>query len=168
MIGVDSKIKTKLNELEVQLSALEERFVTKQRCFGAGAVEASLTPYQFTSAAADFGTEVQILQTADTPFETGKNFFDLRGALITNVSLFELIIFRLIWGTGTVAAAEAAGNYSDHELIRLSTLTIAGGLPAELTMPKLPTGTMNVWGKIKATTNLLTMSCVFGLHEYDN
>ena len=180
MIGIDKKVYNEVIKIDqvindvggVQgdLTKLENNFDESchyiTRWFGLNAVEASLTPYVFTSGGGAFGAAVQILQPADTPFIAGKLFFKLPRALVTNINAFEPIILRVLWGAGTENQAELAGQYSDFGLLRLSTLTIAGGVPLELNSPKLAVNTFNVWGKIKSATITTTVSLLFGTQEF--
>jgi hypothetical protein len=158
-----------MDNIQAEVIEIEEHLHNREKWIGNNGgdpQEDNLTSFQVASGNGIFGTEVLLLDTGDTPFRTGKTFFDFHRLLITDLSEFETIYLRVIWGTGTVAEAEAAGQYTTVSVLRLSTLPTAGGFPMDIICPRIAVGT-KVWIKMKATTNLSTCDFVFGLHEYD-
>jgi hypothetical protein len=158
-----------IDNIQEEVTEIEEHIHNLERWMGnngGNAEEEFLTPFQVASGNGIFGTEVQVLDTGDTPIQTGKAFFDLHRLLITDLSDFELTYLRFIWGTGTVGEAEAAGQYTTVPVLRLSTLPTAGGVASDILFPHIPVGN-KIWVKMKAPTNGATCDFIFGLHEYD-
>jgi len=154
----------------------DEHFHNRERWFGISgdqsgndwALEAGLTPFQAISGNGDFGgdadDEAKVLGSDDTPAITNKQFFDPHRILVITVSAATAYILRIIYGTGTMADAEAAGQYSDVPYIRES--GVGRGRPIETMMPKLAVGT-KVWIRAKNATDNATIDFLIGMHEYD-
>lgn len=151
--------------LHVVDDEIEHHFHNFERWFGSGAVEDALTPYTLTSGNADFGSEVLIFDTGDTPTVAGKRFFDMRRIQVISLSHSSVYIIRFIWGTGTVGDAETAGQYTTIPFIATgvgSNLVLAA---ADILTERLAVGT-KVWGKTKNATNAATIDILVGKHEY--
>lgn len=154
----------------------DEHFHNRERWFGKLGVQtatdwgeqASLTPFQAISGNGVFGAdaddEAKVLGTDDTPAITDKQFFDLHRLLVITVSAATAYILRIVYGTGTMAAAEAAGQYSDVPYIRES--GVGRGRPIDTMLPKLAAGT-KLWIRAKNATDNATIDFIAGLHEYD-
>jgi len=153
--------------LHVTDDEIEHHIHNKERWVGNGATEDSLTPYTLTSGNGVFGTETLILDTGDTPIQSGKRFFDFNKMEVISVSSATVYVIRIIYGTGTVAAAESAGQYTTLTMIATGIGANISGFPIEIRMPRLAVGN-KVWVKIKNATNLATITALFGLHEYDD
>jgi hypothetical protein len=78
--------------------------------------EDRLVPFRAISGANAYGSdaddEAKIFGATDTPFITGHLFFDPGMIQVVAASNDLTYILRLVWGTGTMAAAIAAGQYS--------------------------------------------------------
>ena len=153
----------------------DAHFHNRERWFGKLGVQtatdwadpASLTPFVAISGNGDFGTdlndEAQIFGSDDTPFMVGQILFDFRRISIIDVSNATPYVLRFIWGTGTMADAEAAGQYTE---IVIHQQTAAGQNKAQdLLSEKLAVGT-KVWGRAKNVTNNATISFLVGSHGY--
>ena len=165
-----------LKKLNMSMQRHDEHFMNRERWFGKTAVqtatdwgtEASLTPFQAISGNGVFGAdgddEAQVLGTDDTPVITDKQFFMLHKLLVLTVSAATVYILRIVYGTGTMADAESAGQYSDVGFIRES--GVGRGTPVTLKMPMLAAGT-KVWIRAKNATDNATIDFLIGLHEHD-
>lgn len=154
----------------------DEHFHNRERWFGISgdqsgndwAVEAGLTPFQAISGNGDFGgdpnDEAKVLGTDDTPAITNKKFFDLHRILVLTSSAATAYILRIVYGTGTMADAESAGQYTDVVFIRES--GVGRGAPISVMMPKLAVDN-KVWIRAKNATDNATIDFLVGLHEYD-
>jgi len=154
----------------------DEHFHNRERWFGISAdqsgndwaLEAGLTPFQAISGDGDFGgdadDEAKVLGSDDTPVITNKHFFDIHRILVITVSAATAYILRIVYGTGTMADAETAKQYSDVPYIRES--GVGRGRPIETMMPKLAAGT-KIWIRAKNATNNATIDFLAGIHEYD-
>lgn len=158
--------KDHLEQIEQEVYEVEEHVHNRELWVGNGASEDSLTPYQIISGNGVFGTEVLILDTGDTPFVTGKLKFDLHRVNILDLSSATVYLLRFIWGTGTVAAAETAKQYTTVPIISVGVGSNISGTPSDLRFPRIDIGT-KVWCKCKNATNLATIDLLAGLHEYD-
>ncbi len=155
----------------------DEHFMNRERWFGISgdqsgndwALEAGLTAFQAISGNGVFGAdgndEAKIIGTDDTPVIAGKNFYMLHRLLVLTVSAATIYILRVVYGTGTMADAESAGQYSDVAYIRES--GVGRGAPIELKMPMLRAGTDKVWIRAKNATDNATIDFLVGLHEHD-
>lgn len=132
---------------------------------------ATLTPYRAISGDGDFGSdtddEAKVLGSADTPVISGKQSFDLHRLLVDTVSEATTYVLWIIWGTGTMAEAIAAGQFSYVYIICDETKgKTAGGAPFPIQTLRLAAGT-KFWIQCKNATDDATVDFFIGLHEYD-
>lgn len=132
---------------------------------GNGAVEDSLTGYTVTSGNGAFGAETLLIDVADVPKRTGNIKFDISFFSPLTISSATVYIVRLIWGTGLVAAAEAANQYTEIAVSSTGVGSTVRGFPMPVTMPDIVVGT-KVWAKCKNATNLATITFLIAEHEY--
>ncbi|MDD5486240.1 MAG: hypothetical protein PHW65_01610 [Dehalococcoidales bacterium] len=162
----------------IEAAYAEHHEHTVERWFGAAAVptathwgdESRLTAFQAISGNGDFGSdlgdEAEVLGSDDTPVVAGNAKFDAHRLLIATSSVTTAWVLRLVYGTGTMADAEAAGQYTD-----IMTITPAApgpanaGAPFDIKMLKLAAGT-KIWIRAKNATNNATIDFFVGLHEY--
>lgn len=156
-----------LDDVAYEVSEIEHHIHSLERWVGSGGVDASLTPYTLTSGNGVFGAEVEILTSAQTPIQPNKLFFDLHRIQPISVSSATVYLIRMIYGTGTVGDAEAAGQYTDFPIMSTGAGANVRGVPSDIRFKKLPV-TTKVWAKCKNATNLETITSLFGLHEYDD
>ncbi len=128
---------------------------------------ASLTPYTAISAAGAFGSdpddEALVLGTDDTPQIAGHTQYDPHRIMVTAASNATDSVLRLIYGTGTMADAESAGQYSD-----VMVTEARKGMPTEIKMPhdSIVAGSTKIWMRLKNATNNATVDFFLGIHEY--
>ena len=171
MNNFDSKI---LQEVET----IEQHFHAKSRVFGISsdqsgnnwATENRLTPFTVISGNGDFGTdendEAKVFGTDDTPFIPGQTHFDPGTLTVSNVSNDNMYIIRIIWGTGTMADAISAGQYSarifkfdtTNPQLTANELIIIG-------TPALRVG-IKIWVQVKNTTDNATLNFFIDAHGY--
>lgn len=154
----------------------DDHFHARERWFGISAdqsgndwaLEAGLTPFRAISGNGIFGEdandEAKVLGTDDTPVIAGKRLFDMHEIFITALSAATVYILRFIWGTGTMAASEALGQYADVPVMKES--AAGRSLIQEIRMPKVAADT-KVWCRAKNATDNATADFLVGLHEYD-
>ena len=159
----------------VDLNTVNEHFANKERWFGKSAnqtgndwaLEGSLTSFQAISGSAVFGAdasdEAKVFGTDDTPNITGETSFMVHQLEVVTCSANSVYILRVVWGTGTMAAGEAAGQYSDQTFIRES--GVGRGSPILCKMPMLAAGT-KVWIRAKNASNNATIDFLIGMHEH--
>jgi hypothetical protein len=116
---------------------------------------------------ADPGDEAQVFGTADIPI-TGMIKGDFNEILIVANSSSTVYLSRLVWGTGTLANAVIAGQYSEFAFFRgnadnvrkVMTITCEkipitiGGLPVQ------------IWIQTQNATNNATIDFFLGVHGY--
>jgi hypothetical protein len=141
-------------------------FHNNERWFGAGATLASLTGYSLISGNNAFGAETLMLDVANTPINPLMRFFDIHKIFITELSSVTAYMVRLLYGTGTCAEAETAGQYSDIPILTTGLGSNVRGEPSSVVHIIVASGT-KIWGKCKNATNLATMNILIGLHEYE-
>lgn len=128
-----------------------------------------LTPFQAISGAgaygADPGDEAQVLGAADTPLIAGKTIFDLRQLFITDLSAATPYKLRIAWGTGTLANAIAAGQFTEQIVAEFAGGPFASGGPIDVLTPRLAAGTQ-VWVQAWNATDNATLDFLVGVHEY--
>ena len=144
---------------------IEHHLHNEEIWIGNGVSEDSLTGYQLTSGNNDFGSEVLLLDTVNTPIRTGKLFFDLHRLFVTAISSATPYLIRLIYGTGTVGDAETAKQYTTVPVTSAGVGSNLKGAPSDVLFDRVAAGT-KVWAKCKNVTNLSTISVLIGLHEY--
>lgn len=154
---------------------IERHLHNRERWFGKSgdqsvndwAVEAGLTVFQSISGNGDFGgdpnDEAKILGTDDTPAITGMTRFDGHRIVVNAASNANPYVLRVIYGTGTMAAAEGAGQYSDVVLTEAKK-----GTPVEIIMKRRTCGSDKIWVRAKNATNNATIDFFFGIHEYES
>ena len=165
------------NSLAYKVHEIEKHFHNKARWFGklgsqtatAWADEDSLVMYRAISGnnvyGADANDEALIFGTDDLPFGTGVKF-DAHMIFISALSVDTPYMFRIIYGSGTMADAITAGQYSTFPAMNIVTGSKAGGVPAMLMMPRITCGTDQVWIQCKCATDNATADFLVGGHEY--
>lgn len=174
--SIDNKldaIQTTSDDIEEEVIEVEGHFHNRERWFGIATIptatdwgeQASLSPYRVISGAGDFGSdandEALVLGTDDTPAISGMTRFDAHRLEVTASSNAGDWVLRLIYGSGTMANAEAAGQYSD-----VMVQEARKGSPVEVIMPRGTCGVTQLWVKGKNANNNATLDFFVGVHEY--
>jgi hypothetical protein len=129
-------------------------------------------PYQAISGNAVYGTdlgdEAQLFGTADTPFATMKRG-DFNEVLIVANSSNTVYLLRIVWGTGTLADAVIAGQYTEFPFFRPAAdnnrkvmEVVSKKIP--VTVGGLPT---KIWCQCQNVTDDATIDFFIGVHGYD-
>lgn len=132
------------------------------------AIEANVTrPFQATSGNDTWGAAIPICGTDDVPVLTGMIEFDPHRILITDLDAeTDAWRIRLIYGTGTSAAAIADGQYSEAMVIsETGAGGLSGGTPVSVRMPQVSVGT-KLWAQAWNDTNAEILSFFWGAHGY--
>lgn len=167
------------NSLAYRVHEIERHFHGRERWFGKKAVQTATdwadnviaTPYQAISGNNAYGTdpgdEALVLGTADTPAIAGMVKFDLHRLLFTDSNSTSPWKVMLLYGTGTMAAAEAAGQYSTFMVRIDAAASQLPEVPCDVMMPRGAAGATQVWVKAWNATDNATISFFVGLHEYE-
>lgn len=161
-----------------RVEEIEKHFHNRERWRGMLAVQTATnwaddnvdTPYQVISGANTWGVdtddEAQVFGTADTPIIAGTIKFDPFRISITNLSSDTPYKLRMIWGTGTMADAITAEQYSELIVENIVTGSKSGGAPTDFRMPRLNSGVDKVWVQAWNETDNATCDFFVGIHEY--
>lgn len=166
-----------VNSLAYHIGRHDQHFHVRERWLGIQSPQTAtdwaldtLSPFQAISGnnayGADANDEAQVLGTADTPIITGMTLFDLHRILVVDMSSATPYKLRLVWGTGTMADAITAEQYS--EVMVVTDVAIgppSSGAPFEVKMPRLAMD-IKVWCQCWNATNDADISFLVGVHEY--
>jgi len=168
LAGFNNSLAYRVNEIERHLHNVERWWGAVAVPSETNAIEANVNrPFVAASGANTWGAAISILGTADNPVLATDINFDIHRLLITdldnNITPWRL---RIIWGTGTSAAAIAAGQWSE---IMIESNAVpgnrAGGSPVEVIMRRVAVG-WKLWAQAWNVTNALELSFFWGAHGY--
>ncbi len=148
-----------LREAEI----IDHHLHNKEHWYGAGAVEDSLTGYNIISGNGIFGTEVEIFSSAFAM--AGMLSYDFHRIIPLTISSATVYMIRIIWGLGTVADAESAGQYTTFPIISSGVGANIDGLPEDIINKRINFGN-TVWMKCKNNTDSATITLLAGIHPY--
>ena len=114
----------------------------------------------------DLNDEALVVGTADTPVLSGYVKYDMHKILITDASSTSIYKLRIVYGSGTMAAAIAANQFSEF-VTRVDAAT--GQLPMvshEVMMPRVNCGVDKIWIQAWNATDNATIDFYVGWHEY--
>jgi hypothetical protein len=169
LLGVNNSLAYKVHEIE-------KHFHNQEMWIGKNGAQADniwaalnvLTPYGAISGASTWGAdandEALVWGTANTSGALVK--MDFHRFLITDLSVDTPYIFRIIYGSGTMADAITAVQYSTVMVQNNPTGNKAGGSPIDIMMPRITIGTDKVWVQVMCATNNATASFFCGGHGY--
>lgn len=167
-------VASSLANILAEVTEVEGHFHTRARWFGKKAVQTAtdwaddtLTPFQAISGNGAYGSdandEAQVFGTADTVI-AGQTKFDMSRILVVASSVTSIYKLRLVYGTGTMADAIAAGQYTETMAVVASA---SSRIAAEdIRMPRLTIGTDKVWLQCWNATNNATIDFFVGIHGY--
>ena len=167
-----------VNSLAYRVHEIEKHFHNQECWRGKKAVQTAtdwaddvLTPFQCISGNNDYGSdandEAQVIGTDDMPFRIGFVKFDVHRIFIDDVSEATLYKMRLIWGTGTMADAITAGQFSCMHLKFDAVGQTTANVPVDIRMPRLNSGVDKVWAQCWNVTDNATVDFLVGIHEYE-
>lgn len=165
------------NSLAYRVQEIERHLHNVERWRGKLAVQTAtdwaadnLLPFRAISGTnaygADANDEALVLGTDDTPIITGSAYFDLHQVLVLAASSQTAYKLRVIYGTGTMAAAIAAFQFTEIMFIMDTSVQQQPHGPVPIMMPRAAVGT-KIWAQAWNATNNATIDFVVGLHEYE-
>lgn len=174
--AVDGLAGTK-DSLAYKVNEIEKHFHTRERWFGKRADQSgdnwgedNLTPFRAISGngvyGADANDEAKICGADDTPIFAGSAYMDMHRILVVATSIDTHWKIRVIYGTGTMADAITAGQYSEI-MVKFDSVNPqqSAGVPIEVRMPRVAAGT-KIWAQAKSATDNATIDFFAGGHEY--
>lgn len=164
------------NSLAYRVHEIEKHFHSREIWYGISSDQSgddwaadNLNPYQAISGNGDYGSdpndEAKVLGPDDTPVFTGMVKYDLHRLLIVDASSTSQYKIRIVYGTGTMADAITAEQYTEVMVKEDPALFGGSGQPLEIQMPRQDVGT-KIWIQCKNATNNATIDFFVGLHEY--
>ena len=174
-----SSVRTEVLEILEEAIEIEHHLHNRERWYGKKSSQTAtqwgetttLTAFRAISGNNAYGTdtndEALVLGSADTPAISGKTKFDLHRLFVTSVSEDTIYKLRIIYGTGTMAAAIAANQYSEV-IVRCDSTNPSqvDGIPFDVLFPRMASGTQ-VWVQAWNVTDNATIDFLVGIHEYD-
>ena len=131
---------------------------------------ASLAPFRAISGLNDYGgdadDEAKLMGTGDTNFRTGSTRRTINEILIVNLSTDTPWKIRIVWGSGTLAAALAAQQFTCQMVQNIVAGSKAGGTPVKIEMPKIEIGVDKMWMVAKNATDNATIDILVGTKEF--
>jgi len=168
-------LSTDVDTIEEEVIEVERHLHAVERWWGAlafptetNAIEANVTrPFAATSGNDDWGAAIPICGTADNPVLGTDTLFDPHRVLIVDLDDDTTPWrFRIIFGTGTSAAAISAGQWTE---IMITSNVVpgnkAGGVPANIIMCRHAVG-VKMWAQAWNDTNGEVLQFFYGCHGY--
>jgi len=166
------------NSLAYRVMELERHFHGRERWYGKLGVQTatdwadnSLTPYVCVSGNNAYGTdandEAKVVGTADTPVLLGWVKYDLHRLFVVDSSADLLWKIQIIYGTGTMADAIAAGQFSTTMFYSDVAANQDPHGSVEIMMPRGTCASTQVWIRCWSSSNDSTLSFFAGWHEYE-
>lgn len=166
------------NSLAYRVHEIERHIHGRERWRGKKAVQTAtdwaddvLTPFVAISGNNTYGSdpndEAQVIGTDDTPAVPGMVRYDLHELLIINASSQTPYKVRMVYGSGTMADAVAAGQYTEVVFIMDTSAQQQPHGPVPIMMPRGYCGVTKVWAQAWNATNNATISFLVGWHEYE-
>jgi hypothetical protein len=163
-----------LRYVQYEAEAIEDHFHNRELWFGKLASQTAtdwadntLTPYRAISGSnaygADANDEALVWGTADAVL-LGQTLFDMHELMVVASSVTSIYKLRIVYGSGTMADAITAGQYS--EIMAVVASASSRIAQQEIRMPRLTIGTDQVWIQAWNATNNATIDFFVGLHGY--
>lgn len=165
--GVYGSIAHTVNEIEEHLHSPARWLGKSADQSGDDWAADNLTPFQAISGNGDYGSdaddEAKVLGPDDTPLFNGSAYFDMHRMLVSGASSTTPYKLRIIYGTGTMADAITAGQYSE---VMFTIVASSRRTPIELQMDRVAVGS-KVWVQAKNATDDATADFFVEVHEYE-
>jgi hypothetical protein len=173
------------NSLAYRVHEIERHFHGRERWYGKLAVQTATdwasdvinNPFRAISGNNAYGSdpsdEALVLGTADTPTMTNLATglpnvkYDVHRILVIACSVTTPVKMRLVYGSGTMAAAIAAGQFSTTMERFDAAVGAALSTPIDWMMPTGTCGSTKVWMQFWSVTDNATVDFYAGLHEYE-
>jgi len=169
------------NSLAYRVHEIEKHFHNTERWFGKSADQSGVnswatsvstggmpTSFRAISGSNAFGgdanDEALVWGLYDTMGTDVK--LDLHEIFVTASSVTSLWIIRIVYGSGTMADAITAGQYTDFPLIADAAVGGSIDVIVPVLMPRITIGTHKVWIQGKNATNNATIDFLVGGHSY--
>lgn len=168
-------VSTAVAAIQDTVDEIDQHFHNVERWWGSNgspsetnAIAATVTAhFQATSGNDTWGTAIPICGTADNPVLPTQTEFDAHRIQIIDLDdQTDLWRLRIIWGTGTSAAAIVANQWTEVPVISNAIPgNRAGGVPVDVRMPPIAIGT-KLWAQSWNDTNGEVLQFQWSPHGY--
>lgn len=165
------------DSLSYKTHEIEKHFHNRERWLGISGDQSgnnwaidTLSEFQAISGNNAYGTdandEAKVLGSDDTPVIGGMVKFDFRQIFIAGVSEDSKYKLQIIYGTGTMADAITAGQYTEEMVSSDKTNPQqSAGMAVDMRIPRQDAGT-KIWVRAWNTVDNATINFMVGIHEY--
>ena len=161
------------DSLSYEVAEIARHFHNRGRFWGAvaapdetNAIEVNVSrPFVAASGNNTWGLAIPICGTDDDPIDGLGTKHDPHLLLVTDTEEATPYRIRIIYGTGTSAAAISAGQWSETMFIT-STGPFSSGLPVEILMRRVDVGS-KLWIQVWNATNSSEVDFFWGTHPYE-
>ena len=172
LLGTEDSLAYKVHEIEKHLHNTERWIGQSADQSGNNWAADTLTAFQAISGngvyGADADDEAKVIGSDDTALiaGAGNTKFDFHEILIVDASVNTAFKLRIVYGTGAMADAITAGQYSEKMVIADSVNPqLSSGIPFAVTFPRQAAGT-KIWIQCKNATDNATIDFFTGGHGY--
>lgn len=125
----------------------------------------SKTPFQLVAGNDTWGTEVLVVDSADSPFvSAGNPYFHISRVFLTATNSTTIWKIRGVSSYVSLAEGLAAGRFTEMMMVAPSPIVDAG--PVDVRAPRLPVG-IKVWFQAwNFGENGKTLDLFYSIHEY--
>lgn len=171
LIGVSNSLAYRVHEIERHFHGRERWRGKKASQTATDWADDVLTPFRATSGNNDYGgdanDEALVLGTADTPAIAGNTRYDLHRIMMVGASSSTAYKLRIVYGTGTMADAITAGQYSEMVIMSDPSAAQVPHDVFDVMMPRGTCGSTQIWVQAWNATNNATIDFLVGWHEYE-
>jgi len=161
------------DSLAYGVGEIERHFHNRGRFWGSNgaatetnAIAATVSvPFVAVSGNDDWGTAIPICGTADDPTDGLGVKFDAHLILVVDTDDATPYRIRIIYGTGTSAAAISAGQWSESMFIT-ATGPFSSGVPLDFLMRRVDVGT-KLWAQVWNASVGSNVDFYYGVHGYE-
>lgn len=130
----------------------------------------SLTVFRAISGLNDYGADLDdealVWGTGNSFPIPGNECFGIIRVLVKESSEDTPCYLRFVWGTGTMAEAITAKQYSIAAIQNITAGSKAGGSPFQIMLPMLTLNTHKLWMQVKSTLDDHYVDFLVGVHAY--
>lgn len=173
------------NSLAYRVHEIEKHFHNYERWYGKSADQSGVNPWATALSTAgmrtafrtisgsevvgaDANDEAQVWGLYDTLSVGGvaQTKLDFHEMFITASSVTTIWYIRVVFGSGTLAAAIAAGQYMEFPLVADAAQNGSIDIIVPIMMPRVTIGTHKIWVQGKNATDNATIDFLIGVHGY--
>lgn len=168
------------NSLAYRVHEIEKHFHNHERWFGISADQSGndwalsvsdagmRSPFVAISGNATWGAdandEAKVWGTDDAMGSDTK--LDFHEIFVTAASVTSIFYLRIVYGSGTMADAITAGQYTEMPVIADAATSGSIDVIIPVMMPRITIGTHKIWIQAKNATDNATISFLVGAHSY--